>query len=692
MKYSFKTKGKLLLGALMSWFVFFTSVILIIVMLSTGLLLNGFSQTWGSYVKTHLYEDAYDALHGYCWDYLFSEESGYSFDTYYYDSKYGTDNSNFRFSCISDDESAIPGFYYTDEKKQFVKEYEFQLEYYKQSGVRNYFFTTYEGAISYINTLPDNTNYSLYEDNEQYTVSVTYDDSIKKDITMQVYLAQGLSAKDHYFYANTTLRMLDDAKAYIIIASIASLIALAIFSIKLCHRAGIKEEGGSVSLSTLDKVPFDLFTALFGGALVFTLLITEDILGAFPDRLIEFAIMFVFLLVSSSITGLLTLGYLISTSVRIKHGSVFTNTILVKAFMALRSMFTKIVKAVSNIASYKKVAIVFLIFDGILTLIMLFSAIAIDGLYYSESFILLIIFCMFMLALIVFEACVVYAVYLFQSSCEKIANGDLEHKIENKFLLKLFGPIVDSINNISEGMNLALKDRIKSEHFKTELITNVSHDIKTPLTSIITYVNLLQNTQVSGDEATEYLDVLERQSEKLKKLIEDLVEASKASTGNLNLDYSVMDIGMMVEQAVAEYEGRFQASGLNVVFDKPETAFVMADGRHLWRIFDNLLSNVCKYSLENTRVYITVLIVDEKCIITFKNISKYEIKITPEELTERFVRGDKSRNTEGSGLGLSIARSLTEAMGGKLFVEVDGDLYKASVIFDSVSPEQEQLL
>lgn len=684
MKYSFKTKGKLLLGALVSWHVFFTSAILIIVMLSTGLLVNGFSQTWNSYVNTHLYEDANEALYGYCRDYFFSEESGYSFDSYYYDSKYGTDNTNFRFTCVSDEENAVPGYYYADEKKQYIREFKFELEYYKQSGERNYFFTSYEGAVSYISTLSENTSYSLNEDEGQYTVTVVYDESIVNDITMQVYLAQGLSAKDHYFYANMTFRLLDEAKGYVVLAAVISLISLIVFSKKLVHRAGVKEEGGKATLSTFDKIPFDLFTGGVGCALVFLVLITGDILARFPDRLIEYVIMFILILVCSIITGLIVLGYLISTAVRIKHGSILTNTVVVKTVIAFKNIVVKIVCAVSNIGSYKKVAISFIILDGLLALVLLFT------IYYSASFIMLIIFCLTMLVLVLFEACVVYAVYLFQTSCEKIANGNLEHKVENKFLLKLFGPIVDSINNISEGMNLALKDRIKSEHFKTELITNVSHDIKTPLTSIITYVNLLQNSHVSGEEATEYLDVLERQSEKLKKLIEDLVEASKASTGNLNLDYSVMDIGMMVEQAVAEYESKFRATGLNVIFDKTEAVFVSADGRHLWRIFDNLLSNVCKYSLENTRVYITVLNVDNKCIITFKNISKYEIKITPEELTERFVRGDKSRNTEGSGLGLSIARSLTEAMGGKLFVEVDGDLYKASVIFDSVCPTAEQ--
>jgi signal transduction histidine kinase len=204
------------------------------------------------------------------------------------------------------------------------------------------------------------------------------------------------------------------------------------------------------------------------------------------------------------------------------------------------------------------------------------------------------------------------------------------------------------------------------------------------------YVGLLQQANVSGEEAKDYLEVLERQSGKLKKLIEDMIEASKASTGNLIINLAPIDAGMMVEQAVAEYSDRFLEKGLTVKYDmRSEYSYVLADGKYLWRAFDNLLVNIYKYTLENTRVYIDVEDYDdENCSITFKNISKYEIKLTPDELTERFVRGDKSRNTEGSGLGLSIARGIIESMNGKMYIDIDGDLYKVVVILSKASAAQ----
>ena len=246
-------------------------------------------------------------------------------------------------------------------------------------------------------------------------------------------------------------------------------------------------------------------------------------------------------------------------------------------------------------------------------------------------------------------------------------------------------------------MNLALKEQIKSEHFKTELITNVSHDIKTPLTSIITYVNLLQKTNVSGEDAEEYLEVLERQSDKLKKLIEDLVEASKAATGNLELDLGNVDVGILCEQAMGEYEDRFKRCGLRTVFVHDESSYeVIADGRQLWRVLDNLMNNACKYALENTRFYLELSKKENHTLISFKNISKYELSGDSEELLERFVRGDKSRHTEGSGLGLSIAKSLIEAMGGSMKLETDGDLFKITVMLknaetntDDAVPDEE---
>ena len=228
----------------------------------------------------------------------------------------------------------------------------------------------------------------------------------------------------------------------------------------------------------------------------------------------------------------------------------------------------------------------------------------------------------------------------------------------------------------------ALDRAMKSERMKTELITNVSHDIKTPLTSIINYVDLLQKEDIENDKAKEYMEVLSRQSARLKKLIEDLIEASKAQSGNLEVHMAQCDVGVLLAQVVGEYEEKCEKAGIDIVVDKPELAtLIMADGRYLFRVFDNMLNNIVKYAMPGTRAYIDLRSEGTKTQIIFKNISRSQLNITSDELMERFVRGDAARNSEGNGLGLSIARSLTELMNGRMDLTVDGDLFKVTLTF-----------
>lgn len=233
------------------------------------------------------------------------------------------------------------------------------------------------------------------------------------------------------------------------------------------------------------------------------------------------------------------------------------------------------------------------------------------------------------------------------------------------------------------------EERMKSERFKTELITNVSHDIKTPLTSIINYVDLLEKEDLHNETAQEYLEVLERQSSRLKKLIEDLIEASKASTGNLPVHLERLEAGIFMTQTVGEFEEKTKAAGLDLVIEKPETpVYIMADSRHFWRVIDNLMNNICKYAQSGTRVYINLEVKEAQVSITFRNTSKYPLNISSDELMERFVRGDASRNTEGSGLGLSIANSLMDLMGGTFRLYVDGDLFKVVLGFAETAEKE----
>jgi signal transduction histidine kinase len=274
---------------------------------------------------------------------------------------------------------------------------------------------------------------------------------------------------------------------------------------------------------------------------------------------------------------------------------------------------------------------------------------------------------------------VLYGAYCFgqlRDAARKMSGGNLTEKIENKFLLGCFGDFAGHLNTLGDVCVESARQQMKSERMKTELITNVSHDIKTPLTSIINYVDLLRRTDDEAERA-EYLAILDNQSQRLKKLIEDLMEMSRASSGNVAVEITPTDVGEALHQALGEFADRLEQRGLTVMTKIPaEPVMAQCDGRHLWRVLSNCLSNVVKYAMPGTRVYVDLERKAGMAEISLKNISAQTLNISSDELMERFVRGDASRNTEGNGLGLNIAKSLMEVQGGKLDLVVDGDLFK----------------
>lgn len=277
-----------------------------------------------------------------------------------------------------------------------------------------------------------------------------------------------------------------------------------------------------------------------------------------------------------------------------------------------------------------------------------------------------------------------YLSYIMEGT-ERIKGGDIHYKLDI-IGNDNFSNLAENINNIGEGLDKAIHNQLKSERMKSELITNVSHDLKTPLTSIINYIELIKKEEdIKPEHIKDYVNVLDSKSKRLKILIEDLFEASKASSGNLELNMEKIDITQLLRQAIGEMEEKLSKSDLDLKLRVPEEkTYIMADGKRLYRVFENLLSNISKYSLNNTRVYIDIIQENSKVKLMMKNISSYELNFDPEEIMERFKRADESRNTEGSGLGLAIARDLVNAQGGRFEIDIDGDLFKSVVEFNLI--------
>lgn len=272
----------------------------------------------------------------------------------------------------------------------------------------------------------------------------------------------------------------------------------------------------------------------------------------------------------------------------------------------------------------------------------------------------------------------------------RIRDGEVDYKLDVESLHGDNREMADAVNNIGEGIRKAVSTSMKDEQMKSDLITNVSHDIKTPLTSIINYVDLLKRLKITEEPARSYIEVLDSKSQRLKQLTDDLVEASKISSGNIVLNLEQLNLTELLNQAVGEFSDRMEEKKLQVIFDGNDVAgLIYADSRRMWRIIENLFQNICKYALEGTRVYLEMLVKDGRVIASVKNISDRPMNLKGDELSERFIRGDASRTTEGSGLGLYIAKNLTKAQHGEFQIQLDGDLFKIILDFPEYHKPEE---
>ena len=492
------------------------------------------------------------------------------------------------------------------------------------------------------------------------------DQTVWEERQLDLYLRDELRPGDRY---ETAYRLW--AQAYrnrVLILSVSAaalLLSVALYVFLLCsagHREGVKEP----VLIRQDKIPFDLYLVILLFLVFGITAILADVMQSSrellkPPTLVLGILGYLILFISLSMT----------TAARLKVGKWWRNTLIFRLLHGL-------VRLLRVLPMVWQAALIYL---GFCVLGFFLACILFGDWGSSANFAFFALALLFLggLALVCIAALQAKAL---EKGAQALADGNLAYRVNTADLHGPFRRHGENLNRINEGISRAVDARMRSERFKTELITNVSHDIKTPLTAIISYIDLLKKEELSGTKAAEYVEVLDRQSQRLKKLTEDIVEASKASTGAITVNPARTDAAELLQQALGEFSGQLEKSGITPVLTAPEEGvFIWADGRLLWRVFENLLQNICRYAQPGTRAYFDVALRGAAVEIAVKNVSAAPLNISADELMERFVRGDASRNSEGSGLGLSIARSLTELQGGNFGLQLDGDLFKVFIRF-----------
>ncbi len=548
--------------------------------------------------------------------------------------------------------------------------------------------TSYEVSISTeydIHPLGNNGQNSSYAERKQaresgqsiYRFMAFYEGGVPDDVSYQLYCM----VLDFVFAFKWLLFPL---------AFICLMAAFTGFCLLMSVSARRKEEG--LFPGPFNFLPFDFLIVAVAIISVVPLYMGVEFFGDYYN-----SVTIIYICAWALIIAALILGLCMSAASRIKQKNLFKNTLIYKflrLFLGIlkriagfiRRCFGFFVHGLGKVHSVKK-GILFL-FVLVATEIAAFAFIVFD----MEELGIFLIFVINSCIAVVILYCSANFGRIFKAG-EELAEGNYAYELDTSGMRGDFLKLGENLNGIAGGIGLAVEEKMKSERMKTELITNVSHDIKTPLTSIINFAGLISKEECDNPKIREYSEVLTRQSDRLKRLIEDLVEASKASSGNLEVELMPCEAELFIRQTAGEYEEKFGKRNLTIITKLPEDEHphIMADGRRMLRVFDNLMNNIYKYAQEGTRVYLSMHLEKgdnedmEKVVFTFKNTSAAELDISADELMERFVRGDKSRNTDGNGLGLSIAKSLTELQNGTLSLSIDGDLFKAELTFDSCS-------
>lgn len=502
------------------------------------------------------------------------------------------------------------------------------------------------------------------------------------DMTLIIGIDTELSAEDDIYEASREYKQLHPWIKVCIFCGLVSLMGWIISLVYLTLATGRRTGEEKIHLNPIDKIKTEILVAAFIFMMAeLVILITK----VNSEEWAVYGIIVASGTVSLVIDGLFLIFYL-SMVRRMKAEMLWETSVACWLESGIRKVF----------ARQKTTVRVLLLFAGHMAVCFVLAV----GAFYYQSMIALVLLLLFSSGecyMILRKAVEQYQIRL---GVEKIRDGALSGKIDIEQLHGEEKSLAEAINNIGEGLLHAVDDSTKNERMKADLITNVSHDIKTPLTSIINYVNLMKLEKIDNERVQGYIQILDEKSQRLRQLTADLVEASKISSGNVKLDMQVIDLVELVYQTSGEFNEKFEQKELTIVTKLPKTAvLIRADGRQLYRVIENLYNNVAKYALEKTRVYVDIAYVEEKVVFSIKNVSEHSLareNSNAGDLTERFIRGDSSRTTEGSGLGLSIAKSLTVLMGGVFDIKVDGDLFKASITFpqyvdeNSSNPKMEE--
>ena len=508
-------------------------------------------------------------------------------------------------------------------------------------------------------------HFIVYEISPQYTVSVY--------MTPQ-------SLRDYEGMPIIYIEVLFALRYWLIAALGSCMVVFAACMVYLCCAAGRKPGCTEPAPGGLNRIPLDVYLAAAAGICIglvgLTVFILEEWVLQDSLNVGGLALATLVLLVVATVV----IGFFFALAAQAKMGKTWwlRHTLIGTLCILLYKGIRFIVRAIIKLFSLIPMIWQYILCALGMGLAILFAAVicANSGTGLAVLFLLHTIFCCLLLTL--YGG---YALGVVLKGAKRMHQGDLNQKINTRFLLGSYKKAAEDLNALADAAKIAAEKQLKSERMKTELITNVSHDIKTPLTSIINYVDLMEKPHTE-EEQQQYLEVLSRQSQRLKKLVDDLMDMSKATTGNMAVEITQVDAAEAVNQALGEFADKLEAAALVPIFQQPEGFVAMqADGRLVWRVLSNLLSNIVKYALPGTRVYIDLQQLDDRVLVSLKNISREPLNISAEELKERFVRGDTSRNTEGSGLGLNIAQSLMELQKGSLDLLVDGDLFKVTLTF-----------